>query len=151
MLPPGIYFRYGWKNCWGVVEEWEQLPAQSSPAMLGLSRGSCSPSVSRVWQNWLSWKLEDFFILLLFLLEGAGCLASPASPSSTTGVNGNNRPGINVYMNVEEVKKLLGKKLWELGRGCFERRQPTNIFNNWLTKLLFHIWRTFHFIKRQKK
>uniref|UniRef100_A0A3P8UNT1 Tyrosine-protein kinase RYK n=1 Tax=Cynoglossus semilaevis TaxID=244447 RepID=A0A3P8UNT1_CYNSE len=76
--------------------------------MLGLSRGSCSPSVSRVWQNWLSWKLEDFFILLLFLLEGAGCLASPASPSSTTGVNGNNRPGINVYMNVEEVKKLLG-------------------------------------------
>ncbi|CAL9695921.1 unnamed protein product [Knipowitschia caucasica] len=43
--------------------------------------------------------------LLLLLLEGCGCLASPSSP---TGVNNINQPRVNIYMSVEEVKKLLG-------------------------------------------
>ncbi|XP_035763377.1 tyrosine-protein kinase RYK isoform X3 [Neolamprologus brichardi] len=70
--------------------------------MLGLIRGSGSPSESRVWPHSVLWRLGGFFFLLL--LEGAGCLASPGSP---VGVN-NNNPGVNIYMSVEEVKKLLG-------------------------------------------
>lgn len=72
--------------------------------MLGLIRGSGSPSESRVWPHSVLWRLGGFFFLLL--LEGAGCLASPGSP---VGVN-NNNPGVNIYMSVEEVKKLLGKE-----------------------------------------
>lgn len=73
--------------------------------MLGLIRGSGSPSGSRGWPHSVLWRLGGFFFLLL--LEGAGCLASP---SSATGVNNNNNsPRVNIYMSVEEVKKLLGK------------------------------------------
>uniref|UniRef100_A0AAX7UZJ3 Tyrosine-protein kinase RYK n=1 Tax=Astatotilapia calliptera TaxID=8154 RepID=A0AAX7UZJ3_ASTCA len=75
--------------------------------MLGLIRGSGSPSESRVWPHSVLWRLGGFFFLLL--LEGAGCLASPGSPGSPVGVNNNNNnPGVNIYMSVEEVKKLLG-------------------------------------------
>lgn len=43
---------------------------------------------------------------LLLVLEGGVCLASPSS--SPTGVNNNNQPSVNIYMSVDEVKKLLG-------------------------------------------
>nr|XP_023011299.2 tyrosine-protein kinase RYK isoform X3 [Maylandia zebra] len=72
--------------------------------MLGLIRGSGSPSESRVWPHSVLWRLGGFFFLLL--LEGAGCLASPGSPVGVN--NNNNNPGVNIYMSVEEVKKLLG-------------------------------------------
>ncbi|XP_026200514.1 tyrosine-protein kinase RYK isoform X2 [Anabas testudineus] len=77
--------------------------------MLGLIHGSGSPSESRGWPHSVLWRLGGFFFLLL--LEGAGCLASPGS---ATGVNNNNNnnnnnsPHVNIYMSVEEVKKLLG-------------------------------------------
>ncbi|XP_023011299.3 tyrosine-protein kinase RYK isoform X3 [Maylandia zebra] len=73
--------------------------------MLGLIRGSGSPSESRVWPHSVLWRLGGFFFLLL--LEGAGCLASPGSPVGVNN-NNNNNPGVNIYMSVEEVKKLLG-------------------------------------------
>lgn len=68
--------------------------------------GSRSPSESRGWPLSVPCRLGGFFLLLL--LKGAGCLASPSSPS---GVNNNNNhhPSVNIYMSVEEVKKLLGK------------------------------------------
>lgn len=67
--------------------------------------GSRSPSESRGWPLSVPCRLGGFFLLLL--LKGAGCLASPSSPS---GVNNNNNhhPSVNIYMSVEEVKKLLG-------------------------------------------
>ncbi|XP_041791435.1 tyrosine-protein kinase RYK isoform X3 [Chelmon rostratus] len=72
--------------------------------MLGLIHGSGSPPESRGWPHSVLWRLGGFFFLLL--LEGAGCLANP---SSTSGVGGsNNNPSVNIYMSVEEVKKLLG-------------------------------------------
>ncbi|KAM7012143.1 tyrosine-protein kinase RYK isoform 3-T3 [Tautogolabrus adspersus] len=71
--------------------------------MLGLIPGSGSPPESRGRPHSVLWRLGGFFFLLL--LEGAGCLASPSSPS---GVNNNNQPSVNIYMSVEEVKKLLG-------------------------------------------
>lgn len=71
--------------------------------MLGLIHGSGTPPESRGWPHSVLWRLGGFFFLLL--LEGAGCLANPSSPS---GVN--NNPSVNIYMSVEEVKKLLGKK-----------------------------------------
>ncbi|XP_069378610.1 tyrosine-protein kinase RYK isoform X2 [Paralichthys olivaceus] len=73
--------------------------------MLGWTRGSGSPSEPRAWPHSVLWRLGGFFFLLL--LEGAGCLANP---SSTSGNNNNNQqqPGVNIYMSVEEVKKLLG-------------------------------------------
>ncbi|XP_005919810.1 tyrosine-protein kinase RYK isoform X3 [Haplochromis burtoni] len=75
--------------------------------MLGLIRGSGSPSESRVWPHSVLWRLGGFFFLLL--LEGAGCLASPGSPVGVNNNNNNNNnPGVNIYMSVEEVKKLLG-------------------------------------------
>lgn len=80
--------------------------------MLGLIRGSGSPSESRVWPHSVLWRLGGFFFLLL--LEGAGCLASPGSP---VGVN-NNNPGVNIYMSVEEVKKLLGKEAYIVIQLC---------------------------------
>ncbi|XP_055077468.1 tyrosine-protein kinase RYK isoform X4 [Periophthalmus magnuspinnatus] len=46
-------------------------------------------------------------LCLLLLLEGAGCLASPSNPSGVSN-NNNNQPHVNIYMSVEEVKKLLG-------------------------------------------
>lgn len=75
--------------------------------MLGLIHGSGSPSESRGWPHSVLWRLGGFFFLLL--LEGAGCLASP---SSTVGVStgDNSHPSVNIYMSVEEVKKLLGKR-----------------------------------------
>ena len=79
---------------------------QTTTAMLGLIHGSGSPPESRGWPHSVLWRLGGFFFLLL--LEGAGCLANP---SSTSGVNNNNNhPSVNIYMSVEEVKKLLGKK-----------------------------------------
>ncbi|XP_072246206.1 tyrosine-protein kinase RYK isoform X2 [Leuresthes tenuis] len=69
--------------------------------MLGLTHSSGSLSESRGWPHSVLWRLGGFFFLLL--LEGAGCLANPSSPS---GVN--NNPSVNIYMSVEEVKKLLG-------------------------------------------
>ncbi|XP_034563795.1 tyrosine-protein kinase RYK isoform X5 [Notolabrus celidotus] len=71
--------------------------------MSGVIHGSGSPPESRVRPHSVLWRLGGFFFLLL--LEGAGCLASPSSPS---GVNNNNQPSVNIYMSVEEVKKLLG-------------------------------------------
>ncbi|XP_053286581.1 tyrosine-protein kinase RYK isoform X3 [Pleuronectes platessa] len=72
--------------------------------MLGWIRGSGSPSEPRAWPHSVLWRLGGFFFLLL--LEGAGCLANP---SSTSGNNNNNQlPSVNIYMSVEEVKKLLG-------------------------------------------
>ncbi|XP_071373685.1 tyrosine-protein kinase RYK isoform X2 [Centroberyx affinis] len=71
--------------------------------MLGLIHCSGSPSESRGWPHSVLWRLGGFFFLLL--LEGAGCLANP---SSAPGVNNNNHPSVNIYMSVEEVKKLLG-------------------------------------------
>ncbi|XP_030290177.1 tyrosine-protein kinase RYK isoform X2 [Sparus aurata] len=74
--------------------------------MLGLIHGSGSPPESRGWPHSVLWRLGGFFFLLL--LEGAGCLAN--NPSSPSGVNNNNNnsPSVNIYMSVEEVKKLLG-------------------------------------------
>lgn len=103
MLPPGINFRYGWeRNSLGTART--TASQTTTVVMLGLIRGSGSPSESRVWPHSVLWRLGGFFFLLL--LEGAGCLASPGSP---VGVN-NNNPGVNIYMSVEEVKKLLGKE-----------------------------------------
>ncbi|XP_030583217.1 tyrosine-protein kinase RYK isoform X2 [Archocentrus centrarchus] len=73
--------------------------------MLGLIGDSGIPSGSRVWPHSVLWRLGGFFFLLL--LEGAGCLASPGSPAGVND-NNNNNPGVNIYMSVEEVKKLLG-------------------------------------------
>ncbi|XP_028259005.1 tyrosine-protein kinase RYK isoform X3 [Parambassis ranga] len=73
--------------------------------MLGLIHRSGSPSESRGWPHSVLWRLEGFFFLLL--LEGAGCLANPSNPSAVNS-NNNNNPSVNIYMSVEEVKKLLG-------------------------------------------
>lgn len=71
--------------------------------MSGLTVGSGS----RGWPPSVLWRLGgfSFLLLLLVLLEGAGCLASPSGP---TGVHIDNNPGVNIYLSVEEVKKLLG-------------------------------------------
>ncbi|XP_029285151.1 tyrosine-protein kinase RYK isoform X3 [Cottoperca gobio] len=78
--------------------------------MLGLIQGSGSPPESRGWPHSVLWRFGGFFFLLL--LEGAGCLASPSSTSSVNNNNNNNdninNPSVNIYMSVEEVKKLLG-------------------------------------------
>uniref|UniRef100_G3NHR3 Tyrosine-protein kinase RYK n=1 Tax=Gasterosteus aculeatus aculeatus TaxID=481459 RepID=G3NHR3_GASAC len=73
--------------------------------MSGVIRGSGSPPESRGWPHSVLRRLGGFFFLLL--LEGAGGLANP---SGTSGVNNNNnnQPSVNIYMSVEEVKKLLG-------------------------------------------
>ncbi|XP_041862808.1 tyrosine-protein kinase RYK [Melanotaenia boesemani] len=71
--------------------------------MLGLTHSSGSQSESQGWPHSVLWRLGGFFFLLL--LEGAGCLANPGSPS---GIINNNNPSVNIYMSVEEVKKLLG-------------------------------------------
>ncbi|KAM4549442.1 tyrosine-protein kinase RYK isoform 2-T2 [Odontesthes bonariensis] len=74
--------------------------------MLGLTHSSGSLSESRGWPHSVLWRLGGFFFLLL--LEGAGCLANPSSPSGVNNNNNNNNPSVNIYMSVEEVKKLLG-------------------------------------------
>uniref|UniRef100_A0A3B3C4G7 Tyrosine-protein kinase RYK n=1 Tax=Oryzias melastigma TaxID=30732 RepID=A0A3B3C4G7_ORYME len=51
------------------------------------------------------WRPGGFSFFLLLLLEGAGCLANPGGPP---GVYYGNKPLVNIYMSVEEVKKLLG-------------------------------------------
>ncbi|KAM9832500.1 tyrosine-protein kinase RYK [Neosynchiropus ocellatus] len=56
---------------------------------------------SRGWPHSVPWRIGGFFFLLL--LEGAVCLANPSSFSGSTGDN-----SVNIYMSVEEVKKLLG-------------------------------------------
>ncbi|XP_034036585.1 tyrosine-protein kinase RYK [Thalassophryne amazonica] len=55
---------------------------------------------SRGWPHSVPWRLGGFFFLLL--LEGSGCLSNPG------GDNSNDQPSVNVYMSVDEVKKLLG-------------------------------------------
>ncbi|XP_023120769.1 tyrosine-protein kinase RYK isoform X3 [Amphiprion ocellaris] len=77
----------------------------TTAAMVGLIRGSGSPTRSRGCSHSVLWRLGGFFFLLL--LEGAGCLANPSSPSGVNN-NNNNSPSVNIYMSVEEVKKLLG-------------------------------------------
>ncbi|MED6260065.1 hypothetical protein ATANTOWER_032648, partial [Ataeniobius toweri] len=74
--------------------------------MLGVTLSSGSPFGRRFWPHWVLWRLGGFFLLLL--LEGAGCLASQSSPSGVHINNNNNNPSVNIYMSVEEVKKLLG-------------------------------------------
>ncbi|XP_032382141.1 tyrosine-protein kinase RYK isoform X2 [Etheostoma spectabile] len=69
--------------------------------MLGLIHGSGTPPESRGWPHSVLWRLGGFLFLLL--LDGAGCLANP---SSTNGVS--SQPSVNIYMSVDEVKKLLG-------------------------------------------
>ncbi|XP_022056964.1 tyrosine-protein kinase RYK isoform X3 [Acanthochromis polyacanthus] len=76
----------------------------TTAAMVGLIRGSGNPTRSRGCSHSVLWRLGGFFFLLL--LEGAGCLANPSSPSGVN--NNNNSPSVNIYMSVEEVKKLLG-------------------------------------------
>ncbi|XP_029938708.1 tyrosine-protein kinase RYK isoform X3 [Salarias fasciatus] len=71
--------------------------------MSGLIRGSGCPSESRGSPHSLPRRFGGFFLLLL--LDGACCLTSLGSP---LGVNHNNSPNVNIYMSVEEVKKLLG-------------------------------------------
>ncbi|XP_054910121.1 tyrosine-protein kinase RYK isoform X2 [Poeciliopsis prolifica] len=73
--------------------------------MLGLTVSAGSPSESRGWPHSVPWRLGGFFFLLL--LEGAGCLASHSIPSGVH-INNNNRPRVNIYMSVDEVKKFLG-------------------------------------------
>ncbi|XP_013884544.1 tyrosine-protein kinase RYK isoform X1 [Austrofundulus limnaeus] len=70
--------------------------------MLGSTHSSGRPWGSPGWPHSVLWRLGGFFFLLL--LEGAGCLANPGSSSA----NNNNQPSVNIYMSVEEVKKLLG-------------------------------------------
>ncbi|KAM9386015.1 tyrosine-protein kinase RYK isoform 2-T2 [Pholidichthys leucotaenia] len=59
----------------------------------------------RVRPHSVLWRLGGFFFLLL--LEGAASIANPWNSPSGVG-NSNSSPGVNIYMNVEEVKKLLG-------------------------------------------
>ncbi|XP_061096325.1 tyrosine-protein kinase RYK isoform X2 [Conger conger] len=61
-----------------------------------------SGSVSREWSCSVPWRREGFFFLLL--LQAAVCLANPSVP----GVS-NYRPGVNVFMSGQEVKKFLGQ------------------------------------------
>nr|XP_061834362.1 tyrosine-protein kinase RYK isoform X1 [Nerophis lumbriciformis] len=72
---------------------------------------SASPSESRGWPRSVVWRPGGFFLffpllllLLLLLLEGGLGLASPGS---LAGLGSNNR-SVNIYLSVEEVKKLLG-------------------------------------------
>ncbi|XP_069006978.1 tyrosine-protein kinase RYK isoform X3 [Embiotoca jacksoni] len=74
--------------------------------MSGLTLGSGSPAESRGRPHSARWRLRGFVLLLL--LEGAGCLTNPSSPSGVNNNNNNNNPSVNIYMSVEEVKKLLG-------------------------------------------
>lgn len=75
--------------------------------MSGSVRGSGSPPESRCWPHSVPWRLGGFFFLLL--LERAACLANPISlPGVNNIINNNKIPGVNIYMSVEEVKKLLG-------------------------------------------
>lgn len=77
--------------------------SHTTAAMRGSTLGSGSPSEWRGWRRSVPRRLGGFFfLLLLLLLEGAGCLANP-------GVYPHNKPAVNIYMSVEEVKKLLGK------------------------------------------
>ncbi|XP_037554231.1 tyrosine-protein kinase RYK [Nematolebias whitei] len=68
--------------------------------MRGLSRCPGRLSESPGWPRSVPWRLGG--LLFLLLLGGADCLASPGSSSA------NNSPSVNIYMSVEEVKKLLG-------------------------------------------
>lgn len=70
--------------------------------MLGLTRSPGRLCESPGWPCSVPWRLGGFLFLLL--LEGADCLANPGSSSA------NNSPSVNIYMSVEEVKKLLGKE-----------------------------------------
>ena len=82
--------------------------------MLGPGGGCGPPPGSRGWPHSVLWRLGGFFFLLL--LEGAGCLADPSGPSAVNNNNNNssNSNSVNIYMSVEEVKKLLG----EFARVC---------------------------------
>ncbi|XP_047443214.1 tyrosine-protein kinase RYK isoform X3 [Mugil cephalus] len=75
--------------------------------MSGLVHGSGSSPESRGWPHSVLWRLGGFFFLLL--LEGAGGLANLNNNNNNHNSNNNNNsPGVNIYMSMEEVKKLLG-------------------------------------------
>lgn len=78
--------------------------SRTTDAMLGSTLRS--PSGRRGWPLSGLWRPGGFSFFLLLLLEGAGCLANPGGPP---GVYYGNKPLVNIYMSVEEVKKLLGK------------------------------------------
>ncbi|XP_061593560.1 tyrosine-protein kinase RYK isoform X1 [Cololabis saira] len=73
--------------------------------MAGLSssgRGSRGWGETRGWGGLRGW------VILLLLLGGAGCSPSSPGPGSPAASTDDNNPFINIYMSVEEVKKLLG-------------------------------------------
>ncbi|XP_054644530.1 tyrosine-protein kinase RYK isoform X1 [Dunckerocampus dactyliophorus] len=69
------------------------------------------PSESRGWPHLVLWRPGGFFVfllllLLVLLLEGSLGLANPDSHSGLIGSS--NNCSVNIYLSVEEVKKLLG-------------------------------------------
>lgn len=60
------------------------------------------PAGSQRWPQSMLWKLGSFIFLIL--LKRVACLASPSYLPDN-----NNNPSVNIYMSLEEVKKLLGK------------------------------------------
>nr|XP_057928370.1 tyrosine-protein kinase RYK isoform X3 [Doryrhamphus excisus] len=63
-----------------------------------------SPSECRGWPHLVLWRPGGFFFFLL-LLEGSLGLANPDSQSGLIGSSSNR--SVNIYLSVEEVKKLL--------------------------------------------
>lgn len=61
-----------------------------------------APAGSQRWPRSVLWKLGSF--LFLILLETIDCLANPSYLPDN-----NHNPSVNIYMGLEEVKKLLGK------------------------------------------
>lgn len=56
---------------------------------------------SQRWPHSMLWKLGSFIFLIL--LKKIDCLANPSY------LPDNNNPSVNIFMSLEEVKKLLGK------------------------------------------
>lgn len=61
-----------------------------------------APARSQRWPRWVLWKLGSFIFLIL--LETIDCSANPSYLPDN-----NHNPSVNIYMSLEEVKKLLGK------------------------------------------
>lgn len=59
-----------------------------------------APAGSQRWLHSMLWKLGSF--IFLTLLKRSDCLANPSYLPD-------NNPSVNIYMSLEEVKKLLGK------------------------------------------
>lgn len=66
------------------------------------STAMSAPAGSRRWPQSVLWKLGS--LILLILLERIQCSANPSYLPDTTS-----NPSVNIYMSLEEVKKLLGK------------------------------------------